>query len=73
MAKKQIGNETRVNRYGYLFVFPFVLVYTLFSLYPTFYTFMIAFTDLKGLKNTLISSVLRTSPSSSRTSTSGVR
>jgi len=52
MAKKQIGNETRVNRYGYLFVFPFVLVYTLFSLYPTFYTFMIAFTDLKGLKNT---------------------
>jgi len=52
MAQKNIGAETRINRWGYFFVFPFVLVYVLFSLYPTLYTFMIAFTDLKGLKQT---------------------
>lgn len=50
MKQKTIGNETRVNRWGYLFVFPFVIVYLIFSLYPTFYTFMLAFTDLKGLR-----------------------
>ncbi len=50
MKQKTIGNETRVNRWGYLFVLPFVLVYLIFSLYPTFYTFMLAFTDLKGLR-----------------------
>ncbi|MBN2521669.1 MAG: sugar ABC transporter permease [Bacteroidales bacterium] len=50
MAQKKVGAETRINRWGYFFVFPFVLVYVLFSLYPTIYTFMIAFTDLKGLK-----------------------
>jgi len=50
MGHKKIGNETRVNRWGYFFVFPFVLVFVLFNLYPTLYTFMIAFTDLKGLR-----------------------
>jgi multiple sugar transport system permease protein len=51
MGQKKIGFETRINRWGYFFVLPFVLVYVLFSLYPTIYTFMIAFTDLKGLRS----------------------
>jgi multiple sugar transport system permease protein len=52
MKQKTIGNETRVNRWGYFFVLPFVLAFVLFNLYPTIYTFVIAFTDLKGLRNT---------------------
>jgi cellobiose transport system permease protein len=50
MRQKVVGQETKINRWGYFFVFPFVLVYLIFSLYPTIYTFMIAFTDLKGLR-----------------------
>lgn len=52
MKQKTIGHETRVNRWGYFFVLPFVLAYVIFSLYPTIYTFMISFTDLKGLRST---------------------
>ncbi len=48
MKQKTIGNETRVNRWGYFFVLPFVLVYFLFNLYPTAYTLMLAFTNSKG-------------------------
>lgn len=50
MKQKKIGNETRTNRWGYFFVLPFVIVYFLFSFYPTIYTFLIAFSDLKGLR-----------------------
>lgn len=39
-------------KYGYLFCIPFVLVYLIFSLYPTIYTIIIGFTDLKGLGKT---------------------
>jgi len=52
MKQKTIGNETRINRWGYFFVLPFVLVFCIFNLYPTFYTFMLSFTDLKGLRST---------------------
>lgn len=38
-------------RYGYLFVIPFVVVYLIFSLYPTLYTALLGFTDSKGLGN----------------------
>jgi multiple sugar transport system permease protein len=48
MKQKTIGNETRVNRWGYFFVLPFVLVYFIFNFYPTIYTMMLAFTDSKG-------------------------
>jgi len=48
MSQKKIGNETRVNRWGYFFVLPFVIVYFLFNLYPTLYTLMLAFTNSKG-------------------------
>ncbi len=36
-------------KYGYLFSLPFVLAYAVFMLYPTIYTFVISFSDLKGV------------------------
>ena len=36
-------------KYGYLFCIPFVLTYLVFSFYPTIYTAVIGFTDLKGM------------------------
>lgn len=50
MKPKVINIERRVNRWGYFFVLPFVLTYFIFSFYPTIYTFMLSFTDLKGLQ-----------------------
>lgn len=48
MKQKTIGNETRVNRWGYFFVLPFVIVYFAFQFYPTIYTLALAFTNSKG-------------------------
>lgn len=39
-------------KYGYIFCIPFVIAFLIFSLYPTIYTAVIGFTDLKGLGNT---------------------
>ncbi|MGE4583454.1 MAG: carbohydrate ABC transporter permease [Sphaerochaeta sp.] len=39
-------------KYGYLFSIPFVLTFLIFSLYPTIYTVLIGFTDLRGLGRT---------------------
>lgn len=39
-------------KYGYIFCIPFVLAFLVFSLYPTIYTAIIGFTDLKGLGKT---------------------
>ena len=39
-------------KYGYLFCIPFVLTYLVFSFYPTIYTAVIGFTDLKGMGTT---------------------
>ncbi len=39
-------------RYGYLFSLPFLLAFLIFSLYPTLYTAVIGFTDLKGIGKT---------------------
>ena len=36
-------------KYGYLFCLPFTIAYLIFSLYPTLYTAIIGFTDLKGV------------------------
>lgn len=36
-------------KYGYIFCLPFVLAFLFFSLYPTVYTAIIGFTDLKGM------------------------
>ena len=45
------GNQKRVNRWGYFFVAPFVIVFCVFNLWPTIYTFTLSFTDLRGLKS----------------------
>ena len=39
-------------RYGYLFSVPFVVAFLIFQLYPTLYTAVIGFTDLKGIGKT---------------------
>ncbi len=39
-------------KYGYLFSIPFLVGFILFWLYPTLYTMVIGFTDLKGLGKT---------------------
>jgi multiple sugar transport system permease protein len=40
------------SKFGYIFSIPFVIAYILFQLYPILYTFVIAFTNLKGVGNT---------------------
>lgn len=37
------------SKYGYIFSIPFVLAFLVFSLYPTLYTAVIGFTDMKGV------------------------
>jgi multiple sugar transport system permease protein len=49
--KKVVGHETRTNRWGYAFVAPFVVVFCVFNLWPTLYTFILSFTDLRGLRS----------------------
>jgi multiple sugar transport system permease protein len=49
MNKKVGGNEARLQKWGYFFVLPFVLVFAGFNLYPMVYTLMLSFTNLKGL------------------------
>ena len=44
------GVQKRINIYGYLFILPFILVFLIFNLWPTLYTFILSFGDLKGLK-----------------------
>lgn len=39
-------------KYGYLFSIPFIVVYLIFSFYPTIFTALLGFTDSKGLGNT---------------------
>jgi len=53
IKKKIVGHETRTNRWGYFFVAPFVIVFCIFNLWPTFYTFLLSFTDLQGLRSGL--------------------
>jgi multiple sugar transport system permease protein len=50
MQRKIIGHEVKTNRWGYFFFFFFVIVFCIFNLWPTLYTFVLSFTDLKGLR-----------------------
>jgi len=50
MATKLGGSESRLQRWGYFFVAPFVIVFCVFNLYPTVNTILLAFSDLKGLR-----------------------
>jgi multiple sugar transport system permease protein len=45
------GHEARTNNWGYFFVAPFVIVFCIFTLWPTVNTFILAFTDLRGLRS----------------------
>lgn len=51
MKQKAVSTERRLNRWGYVFVLPFLLVYFTFHFYPTVYTFILSFTDLRGLRS----------------------
>jgi len=51
LQRKIIGHEKRTNRWGYFFIAPFVVVFCIFNLWPTVYTFMLSFTDLRGLRS----------------------
>ena len=51
MRNKIIGHEAKTNRWGYIFVVPFIIVFCIFNLWPTLYTFILSFTDLKGLRS----------------------
>jgi len=48
MEKRLIGHEARTNRWGYVFVAPFIFVFLVFNLWPTINTISLGFTDLKG-------------------------
>lgn len=48
--KKVIGHEARTNRHGYLFILPFLIVFSLFNLWPTIYTFTLGFTNMRGFE-----------------------
>jgi multiple sugar transport system permease protein len=51
MSKNNVGGtRARLNKYGYFFVLPFVVVFLMFNLWPTIYTFALAFGDLRGLR-----------------------
>ncbi len=39
-------------KYGYIFSIPFITAFLIFSLYPTVYTAVLGFTDMKGLLTT---------------------
>lgn len=45
-------NKISYAKYGYIFIIPFMVAWLLFSLYPTLYTAIIGFTDLKGIGKT---------------------
>ena len=40
----------KTDRWGYLFVAPFIIVLCIFNLWPTLYTFILSFTNLRGLQ-----------------------
>ncbi|MCR5330829.1 MAG: sugar ABC transporter permease [Lachnospiraceae bacterium] len=46
-VKIRKGKLTAYNRWGYLFVAPFVIVFLIFSVYPVLRTLYLSFTDLK--------------------------
>lgn len=48
-SQLKAGKSFSYAKYGYLFSIPFVVVYLIFSLYPTLTTIILAFTDAKGM------------------------
>lgn len=50
---KQLGSEAKLQKYGVFFVIPFIVIYLFFQLWPTIYTVLLSFTDLKGFATKL--------------------
>jgi len=51
MKQKTIGHEIKMNRWGYVFVAPFVVVFLVFNFWPTLNTFLLSFSDIRGFKS----------------------
>lgn len=49
--RKRTRVGERINRTGYFFVLPFILVYACFSLWPVLYTFALSVGNLRGLRS----------------------
>lgn len=47
-VKAKRTRKKNVNRYGYLFILPFVIVFLIFSIYPIFRTLYLSFTKFSG-------------------------
>ena len=47
-----MARKSQLREVGYIFSIPFVVTFLIFSLYPTLYTVVIGFTDLRGLGKT---------------------
>jgi multiple sugar transport system permease protein len=45
--RKPVGHEAITNRWGYVFVAPFILIFCIFNLWPTINTFLLAFSDVR--------------------------
>ncbi|HBG65534.1 MAG TPA: sugar ABC transporter permease [Treponema sp.] len=43
--------QAKMNRHGYFFCLPFVIIFLIFNFWPTLYTFMLGFGNLRGLKS----------------------
>lgn len=50
---KSLGSEAKLQKYGVFFVIPFIVVYLFFQMWPTVYTILLSFTDLKGFATKL--------------------
>ena len=44
------GAQKKLSKYGYFFTLPFIIIFLIFNLWPTIYTFLLSFGDLRGLK-----------------------
>jgi len=45
------GHQAKIQRWGYFFTAPFILVFCIFHFWPTLYTFILSLTDLRGLRS----------------------
>lgn len=46
--ERKLAKKKDTEKFGYIFILPFFVVFAIFSLYPTIYTIFLSFTDLAG-------------------------
>lgn len=49
--------KRNINRFGYLFILPFVITFCIFSIYPVVRTLYLSFTDYKGFGEPVINGI----------------